>query len=229
MREELERGAPVRAPKIALIHAVSVAMEPIAAAFAEHWPQTRTFNLLDDALSTDRAATDDLTEQMKSRILGLARYAHLADAEAILFTCSAFGPAIEAAASVLPIPVLKPNEAMFAEALARGGDVAMVATFAPSVASMEAEFAAAATKLGLGARLHTVLVPRALDALKAGDDGTHNRLVAEAVAGLPECSAVMLAHFSTSRARALSAAATTSPVITSPDAAVRALQATFER
>ncbi len=59
----------------------------------------------------------------------------------MLFTCSAFGPAIAQAASLIDIPVLKPNEAMFEAALQRGDNIAMIATFKPALSTMEAEFA----------------------------------------------------------------------------------------
>src|SRR5215208_301024 len=128
---------PAAAPRIALIHATPLAMEPIQAAFQRHWPQVRHMNLLDDSLSHDRAHAGCLTEE-------LVRYAQRAGAGGILFTCSAFGPAIEAAARATGLPTLKPNEAMFEQALA--GHVAgrtlrlgLLATFQASIASMAEE------------------------------------------------------------------------------------------
>ena len=55
-------------------------------------------NLLDDSLAPDLARDGRLTPAMTERFLGLARYARSTGADAILFTCSAFGPCIEACA-----------------------------------------------------------------------------------------------------------------------------------
>lgn len=214
-------------PRIALIHAVVPAMAPVEAAFAERWPQAERISLLDDSLSGDRARDGDLTAAMSARIGALADYAMTIGTEAILYTCSAFGPAIEAVARRLTVPVLKPNEAMFEAALARGWRIGMIATFAPSVDGMEAEFGEAAAERGVEAKIETVLVEGALEALKAGDAETHNRLVAARAGELQHCDAVMLAHFSTSRARAAVEAVLALPVLTSPDAAVEKLRASF--
>lgn len=130
-----------RRPRIALIHAVEVAMAPIRAAMEEGWPEAEVVNLLDDSLAPDRAAEAELSEAMTGRIVELARYAAGLGADAVLFTCSAFGPAIELAAGELAIPVLKPNQAMFGAALAAGAHIGMLAAFAPAVGGMEAEFA----------------------------------------------------------------------------------------
>jgi aspartate/glutamate racemase len=211
-------------PRIALIHAVPAAVDPIKAALASGWPEAEPVNLLDDSLSTDRAKDEDLTPALAGRIVALARYACELGARGILFTCSAFGPAIERAARELPVPVLKPNEALFEEAVLRGKRVGMLATFEPAVATMEAEFRAEARRLGSKARLETVLVAGAMDALRAGDAAGHNRLVAERAVALEGCDVVLLAHFSTSRAAGAVRAALRVPVLTSPEAAVAKLR-----
>jgi Asp/Glu/hydantoin racemase len=166
--------------RIALIHAVVPAMAPVAEAFRRQWPQALLSNILDDSLSRDREREGSLTPAMTGRIRALADYAAGSGAAGILFTCSAFGPAIEAAAADLPIPVLKPNEAMFAAALSAGRRIGMLATFAPSVASMEEEFVRMAEAAGVPAVIETCCVPGAMAALKAGDEAGHDRLLAAA-------------------------------------------------
>jgi maleate cis-trans isomerase len=211
--------------RVALIHAVTVAVDPVKAAFAEFWPDADTVNILDDSLSVDRARDAELTVTMQNRIGALGDYALSTGCDAVLFTCSAFGGAIEALARRVKAPVLKPNEAMFDDALSRGDRIGMLATFGPSVAGMEAEFEEQRRARGTRATLKTVLVEGALDALKGGDAKTHNELVAAAADRLGEVDAVMLAHFSTSRAFAAVSKGTKKPVLTSPRSAVLALRA----
>lgn len=216
------------APRIALIHAVAVAIDPIRAAFDELWPAARPFNLLDDALSPDRERSPVLTPELHARIVALAHYADTAEAAGILYTCSAFGPAIEAAGAELAIPVLKPNEAMFVDALKHGSRIGMLATFAPSVASMEDEFEATARASGVRASINTVCVPAAMTALKSGDRATHDALLADAASRLGDVDAIMLAHFSTSRAMKAVCAVTSIPVLAAPRSAVLALRARLD-
>src|SRR5437868_15074672 len=116
--------------RIALIHATPLSIEPINAAFAQLWPQAERMHLLDDSLSRDRQRDGELTPAMTTRFITLGTYAKDTGADAILFTCSAFGPAIEAAGRAVGIPTLKPNEAMFEPALGGGRKAALVATFA---------------------------------------------------------------------------------------------------
>src|SRR5690606_8628266 len=107
-------------------------------------------------------------------------------ADAILVTCSAFGPAIEQMGRELPIPVLKPNEAMFRAAVSQGRKIAMVATFRPAVVTMEAEFKEYVSETGSDATLTTIVVEPAMAALRAGDAETHNRLIVEHAPELEE-------------------------------------------
>lgn len=212
------------ASRIVLIHAVPVAMAPIGAAMARLWPEAEAVNLLDDSLSVDRARAEALDAAIFARIGALADYACTIGAAGILFTCSAFGAAIEWAASACAVPLLKPNQPMFEAAVACGGEIGMLATFPPAVAGMEAEFAAEAQRVGTAARLRTIVVPEAMAALRRGDEATHNRLLAERAGELSGCDAIMLAHFSTSRASGAVRAAVPVPVFSSPDAAVAKLR-----
>ena len=206
--------------RIALIHAVRVAMQPVADAFLRHWPEAERVNVLDDSLSADRERDGVLTPAMTRRIATLADYAIGGGAAGVLYTCSAFGEAIQKVKDESDVPVLKPNEAMFAEARRLGRRIGMLATFQPSVASMEQEF---------GGELTSICVPEAMAALKNGDGATHDRLLAQAAPRLQGCEAIMLAHFSTARAREAVAAVVACPVLTAPDSAVLRLRQALSR
>ena len=208
-------------PRIALIHAVAVAMAPVHDAFRQLWPEAECVDILDTSLSRDRERDGRLTKAMVGRFLLLSKYAEDNGADGILFTCSAFGEAIEEAAGKAKIPVLKPNEAMFEAALAAGRRLGMLATFEPSVAGMEEEFRAIA---GKQATIESFCVPGAMRALQEGDGAEHDQLVAIAAPRFADRDAVLLAHFSTSRAAAAVKAALRCPVLTAPDAAVTKLK-----
>lgn len=217
------------APRIALIHATALAVAPIQAAFERHWPQARRMNLLDDSLSVDRAEAGELTPAMVQRFVDLARYAAGTGCQGILFTCSAFGPAIEAAGRATGLPTLKPNEAMFEQALAaalpgRPLRLGLVATFQASIPSMSGELHALAAQRRVAIELQSVFVAGAMDDLAQGHAAEHHRKIADGARGLSGCDAVMLAQFSMADALPQVVAALPCTVLSSPDCAVTALQ-----
>ncbi len=224
-------ATPIQAmssPRIALIHATALAVEPIQAAFARHWADARRMNLLDDSLSVDLAEAGSLTPSMVQRFVDLAHYAHRTGCTGILFTCSAFGLAIEAAAAATGLPTLKPNEAMFEDALAGsplvGAKLGLIATFEASIPSMSAELLQMAKDDGREIDLRTRFVPEAMQDLAQGRPADHHRKIAEAARSLRDCDVVMLAQFSMAAAQPLVQAELPCPVLSSPDCAVLAIQ-----
>ncbi len=205
--------------RIALIHALKHSAAPVEAAFRRTWPDATLMHLMDTSLSADLAAEGALTPRMTERFLTLARYAAGTGAAGILFTCSAFGPCIEACAQDLsPMPILKPNEAMIEEA-APFRHIGLLASFPGTLTSMPPEFPA-------HTRLTSVLAEGALAALDAGDTATHDRLVLEAAHRFPpDIDAIALGQFSLAHMADAVAAATGKPVLTTPDSAVRKLKA----
>lgn len=211
--------------RIALIHALPVSIAPIEEAFSRLWPEAATVNLTDDSLAGDLATAGTLQPEMTDRFLALGRYSAISGADAILFTCSAFGPCIEACATDLsPLPVLKPNEAMIEACAERGGPnarVGLLATFKQTLDTMPPEFEAAQP----GFALKTGLATKALDALFAGDREGHDRAAADvAEAEFGDCDVIALAQFSLSPAAAQIAERTGKPVLTTPDTSVEKLK-----
>ena len=211
-------------PRIALIHATALAVDPIREAFARLWPQARTTNLLEDSLSADLAASGKLDAAMITRFEVLARYAESSGANAILFTCSAFGEAIDTAAKQVRIPVLKPNEAMLEEALEAGSRIGIVATFQPTIPSMVLELQALAKLRELKIEIQTRHVPGAMDALAAGKGEDHDRAIAASLPELATCDVVLLSQFSMAQAARQARSVLSCPVLTSPDSAVNKLR-----
>jgi hypothetical protein len=210
--------------RIALIHATPVAMEPIQDAFTALWPEADLINILEDSLTADRSRSAEIPDDLVKRIIALTHYGMSTGSDAVLFTCSAFGPAIERAAAQTGVPVLKPNEAMFEAAILRGGKSAMLYTFPPAKESMEQEFREEVSRRGLDAEVESVFVPGAIEAVRSGDVATHNRLIAKAAASLSGYQSITLAQFSMARALNDVVAATSIPVFSSPEQAVLKLR-----
>ncbi|MFK5664308.1 aspartate/glutamate racemase family protein [Pseudomonas shirazica] len=210
--------------RIFLIHATPLAMSPINEAFARLWPEAELCNLLEDSLPRDLSNAGHLTTALKERFMSLAGYAQGAGADAILFTCSAFGEAIDLCKGALSIPVLKPNEAMLEEALDHGGRIALLATFAPSIDSISEEIIAAAELRQMAATVQPAFVPGAMAALQALDTARHDQLVSEMVGSIADADVICFAQFSMTTAASLCMARTVKPVLTTPDSAVRKLR-----
>ncbi len=204
--------------RIALVHALKHSIVPIEASFARLWPEATLMNLLDDSLSADLARDGKLTDAMTERFLSIGRYAASTGTDGILFTCSAFGPCIEAVAGERsPMPVLKPNEAMIEEAAKAGPKIGLLSSFPPTLASMPREFPASV-------KLMPKLAEGAMAALDRGDRAEHDRLVVEASKDLRDCDVIALAQYSMAPTAAQVAQATGRPVLTTPDSAVMKLK-----
>lgn len=152
--------------------------------------------------------------------LSKQQYALECGSDAILFTCSAFGPCIEDVARQHPsVPVLKPNEAMIKDISALGRRVGLVATFPPTLESMPSEFPRDIT-------LECQLAESALAAMNDGNGDLHDQLVAAAAVRLAAlgCEVIALAQFSMARAKSLVERRTGLPVLSTVDSAVAELK-----
>jgi hypothetical protein len=228
-------------PRIAVISALAESTGPAQAAMRDVWPAARVCALLDDALASDFASIGQLTPAIIERFLTLGRYAVAAhDGErrtaGIMFTCSAFGPAIDRVKSDLSIPVIAPNEGAFEQALDHcqlrpgGGRIGLLLTFAGSLAPLSAELRSIAA--GRGQAMPEILcqvADGALVDLQKGCADQHDHRIAEAASELPAVDVVILGQFSMARAAPLVTLRRTEPVLTTPHAAARKLKMLVEQ
>lgn len=211
-------------PRIFLIHATHLAIPAIQASFDSLWPEARIANLLDDSLAVDLERLASITPSLIDRFECLAKYAWNSGAQGILFTCSAFGEAINACRLSVPVPVLKPNEAMIDDALKFGDRIALLATFEPAIKSMTAEFEEVAQASGRKLEIHSMVVPNALEELRKGNTRAHDELIMAAAKLVNSSDVICVAQFSMTSAAKQSAAASSRPVLTTPDSAVLRLR-----
>ena len=209
-------------------------------AMRQEWPEAASHNLIDDSLAQDFATLGEITPAIYERFLTLGRYAAqtsdgTAPTSGIMFTCSAFRPAIERVKADLRIPVITPNEGAFDEALALcrgkegGGRIGLLLTFQGSVAPLEGEIHAMADAIG---QPHPTIVPAvatgALEALQAGDGELHDKLSASAAETLPPVDVIVVGQFSMARAAPAIRALRKEPILTTPHMAVRKMRRLVE-
>lgn len=208
-------------PRIGLIHATPLAVDPALSAFAALWPEAQPVNLLDESLQSDADDRGYDGPSFTLRILALAEYQVSNGARGLLFTCSAFSEAIKAAGRAMDVPVLRPDEAAIEHALAIGRPVRILATFPPTlrvVRGLVDEFRDDPEQ-----PVGFTLVEGALDAISKGDPARHDRLIAEAAAKTNE-PVLVLGQYSMARAAPLVEQLSGRTPIAGPAHAVRMLR-----
>jgi Asp/Glu/hydantoin racemase len=213
---------------IAIIHAVRAAVSPIEKTFERLWPDADMINVLDETLSRDMAKAGKLTPELTTRIDRLGQFSRDGGANAILYSCSAFGEAIDASRAKMDLPVLKPNEAMLEEALNIGKNILLAATFKPSIEPVLLELEEMAKKIGKKVNVRSCYTSGAFDALNQGKLEQHDALIAEAVEDAEPCDVVLLSQFTMARAQPAVSKVVSCPVLSSPDSAIAQLKRQLE-
>lgn len=147
-----------------------------------------------------------------------------ADHDAVLLTCSTLGPAVEDVRATMP--VLRVDEALAREAVARGGTVVALCAVTTTLGPTTEIFERAAT--GTSATVAVQLVEGAWDEFKAGNLAGYHALVARAADDARESGADVVALAQASMAPAAQLCSRP-PVIGSPSAGLAAAVSAIRR
>ena len=210
---------------LGLIHTSATLVPVFQQLCSQYLPQVKVFNIVDDSLIKNVISCGELTPTNARRVVNYVGSAEVAGADFILVTCSSIGAAVEAAAGLTSVPVLRVDQPMADKAVQTGKRIGVIATLpttlAPTSDLVKRRAAAAGKEIELKARL----CEGAFDALMSGDAARHDAMVAEALKELSaEVDVIVLAQASMARVvDTLPEADKKVPILASPPLAVKHL------
>jgi Asp/Glu/hydantoin racemase len=208
--------------RLGLVH-TSAALIPVFARLCEaKLPGVEVFNIVDDSLVPGIMAAGRLTSAISQRVAKYLKTAEEAGAQHILVTCSSIGPAVEAAAPSIGVPVLRVDQPMADEAVNAGQRIGIVATLRTTLNPTADLLQRRARHAGKQIQLTSWLCDGAFDALVGGDVARHDATVAAALKELSQqVDVVVLAQASMARVvDTRTASDSRVPILTSPALAV---------
>lgn len=211
---------------LGLVHTSATLVPVFAELCNKYLPGVKVFNIVDDSLIKNTIACGELTASTSKRVVNYAASAEEAGADFILFTCSSIGPAVETAATLTGVPVLRVDQPMADKAVQAGKRIGVIATLSTTLAPTSDLVQRRAAAAGKEIELKQVLCEGAFDALMSGDAATHDQKVAEALKQLVnETDVIVLAQASMARVvDTLSEADRKVPILASPPIAMEYLQ-----
>jgi Asp/Glu/hydantoin racemase len=210
---------------LGLIHTSATLVPVFAELCSKYLPQVKIFNIVDDSLIKNTIACGELTPATSKRVVNYASSAQEAGADYILFTCSSIGPAVEMAASLSNVPVLRVDQPMADKAVQTGKRIGVVATLSTTLEPTSDLVRRRAIAAGKQIELVSQLCEGAFSALMSGDAATHDKMVGEALKKLSkEVDVILLAQASMARVvDTLDEADKRIPILASPPIAIQYL------
>jgi Asp/Glu/hydantoin racemase len=205
-----------------LIHTSATLVPVFAQLCKEKLPNVEVFNIADDSLVKGIREAGSLTAQISRRVAGYLESAELAGADYIMVTCSSIGPAVEAAAKLIGVPVLRVDQPMVDKAVETGKRIGVIASLQTTLEPTANLISRRAQNAGKQIELSSKLCEGAFEALMSGDAATHDAKVAAALKQLSQqVDVIVLAQASMARVvETLSATDKRVPILASPGIAV---------
>jgi Asp/Glu/hydantoin racemase len=186
--------------RLGLIH-TSATLVPIFQQLCKaKLPEVETFNIADDSLIKDVIRRGELTPHTARRVVDHVASAEAAGADYILVTCSSIGRAVETAAGLAGVPVLRVDEPMADKAVQSRRRIGVIATLPTTLEPTADLIQRRAAKAAREVQIVSRLCEGAFDALMAGDGAHHDVLVSGALKQLAsQVDVIVLAQASMAR------------------------------
>jgi hypothetical protein len=183
--------------RVGVLHTVPALVPVFQGLLTERRGDLDIVHIADGSLLS-RAIASGITDDIESGIRGHLTALRDAGARAVLVTCSSIGEAATDAAAAVGVPLVRVDEAMAGEAVARAtagsGRVLVLATLAATLGPTSRLVQSAAA--GDDVRVTAQVVADAAAARAAGDLATHDQLIAEAIAAAGDVDVIVLAQAS---------------------------------
>ena len=210
---------------LGLIHTSATLVPVFQDLCSQHLPGVQVFNIVDDSLIKNVIKCGELRPDTARRAVNYAASAEAAGADFILYTCSSIGAAVETAAGLSKVPVLRVDQPMVDKAVQTGEKIGVIATLPTTLAPTSDLVKRRAAAAGKEIELVSVLCEGAFDALMSGDAEKHDTMVADALKQLSaKVDVIVLAQASMARVvQTLKEDERTVPILSSPGIAIEYL------
>lgn len=186
--------------RVAVIHTSPLTIEPIKALIFELIPGADVVNFVDDSVLPQLASNGGDVAAVEPRLLTYARHAEEVGADVILNACSSVGEVVARMSASVSVPVVRIDDAMADEAVARGSHIGVAATLPTTLAPTLALLRRKAEAAGTGASFDARVADGAFRLLAAGDREGHDRALLALLAELATVNdVVVLAQASMAR------------------------------
>lgn len=215
---------------LALIHTSPTLTPLFGRLCAENLPATNVFHMVDESLIKDTIREGSLRRVTIRRLLSMIESAEQAGADAIMVTCSSIGEGVEIGQRLFDVPVLRVDEAMAQKAVRIGRRIGVMATLRTTLEPTIALLRAKAAEAGIKIEIVESLCDGAFEAVLAGDQATHDRILTAALKNdMAGVDVVVLAQASMAGVlKSLPPGTLNMPVLTSPELAVLAAKDVME-
>ena len=185
---------------LGLVHTSATLVPVFAQLCKDKLPGVNVFNIADDSLVKGIIAAGSLTPTIARRVAAYLESAELAGADYIMVTCSSIGPAVEAAAKLIGVPVLRVDQPMADKAASTGKRIGVIATLRTTLEPTADLISRRAALAGKQIELTSRLCEGAFDALMSGQPAVHDAKVAAALKELSQqVDVIVLAQASMAR------------------------------
>lgn len=210
---------------LGLIHTSATLVPVFQQLCSQHLPGVQVFNIVDDSLIKNVIKNGVLKPETAKRVVDYAASAEAAGADFILYTCSSIGAAVETAATLSKVPVLRVDQPMADKAVQTGSRIGVIATLPTTLNPTTDLVKRRAAVAGKDVQVVSKLCEGAFDALMSGDAATHDKMVAAALKELSsQVDVIVLAQASMARVvDTLDEADKKVPILASPGIAIEHL------
>lgn len=210
---------------VGLIHTSATLVPVFQQLCSDLLPGVATFNIVDDSLIKDVIARGELAAQTARRVVDYVASAEQAGADIILVTCSSIGAAVETAATLTKVPVLRVDQPMADLAVQMGKKIGVIATLPTTLAPTTDLVIRRAAVAGKEIELTARLCEGAFEALMSGRPAEHDEMVASVLKELSsQVDVILLAQASMARVvDTLEAKDKQVPILASPPQAIKHL------
>lgn len=213
----------MKAKTLGLVHTSATLVPVFQKLCNDYLPGINVFNIVDDSLIKDVITRNELTKLTSKRVVDHVSSAAAAGADFILVTCSSIGAAIEAAADLTSVPVLRVDQPMADLAVQTGKRIGVIATLPTTLGPTSDLVKRRAIVAGKEIELTSILCEGAFEALMGGQPEKHDEMVSKALIELSaKVDVIVLAQASMSRVvDSLPEAEKRVPILASPTLAIQ--------